>query len=295
MAWLIALIAVGRRHRLHPDRDAGVGALDLGRDRLRRRAPGGAGAGGATAGDHPGARGRRERSGAPRSGREAAERCRDAWLDERHLHGQDRDADREPDECHVHLDAVGLVSVWRRETRGPKAAADPAQVRGLATAMVACNNAHLDAGTGKLVGDPTEVAIMEAAGHVGVLVDAAERERGRRALFHFDPSLRLMSTVDQRAGGLWVDTKGAPEAVLPRCSSIAANGAARQLDAGERERVQSVVDEYASQGLRVLAIAERGLARQRRAPEAGGGRDGAHLPRAGGDARSSATGGCRRR
>ena len=141
---------------------------------------------------------------------------------------------------------------------GTKDAADPAQIRGLATAMVACNNAHLDDGTGKLVGDPTEVAIMEAAGHVGVHVDAAERERGRRALFHFDPSLRLMSTVDQRAGGLWVDTKGAPEAVLPRCSSIAANGAARQLDAGERERVQSVVDEYARQGLRVLAIAERG-------------------------------------
>ena len=98
--------------------------------------------------------------------------------------------------------------------------------------MVACNNAHLDEGTGKLVGDPTEVAIMEAARHVGVHIDAAERERGRRAVFHFDPSLRLMSTVDQRAGGLWVDTKGAPEAVLPRCSSIAANGAARR--AGRR-------------------------------------------------------------
>ena len=51
-------------------------------------------------------------------------------------------------------------------------------------------------------------------------------------LFHFDPSLRLMSTVDEREGGLWVDTKGAPEAVLPRCRSIAADGAARPLGRG---------------------------------------------------------------
>jgi ATPase, P-type (transporting), HAD superfamily, subfamily IC len=133
-----------------------------------------------------------------------------------------------------------------------------ARLQELATAMVACSNAHRDEGTGKLVGDPTEVAILEAAEHIGVHVDAAERERGRRAVFHFDPSLRLMSTIDERRDGLWVDTKGAPEAVLPRCSSITADGAARSLDAAERERVQSVVDEYASQGLRVLAVAERG-------------------------------------
>ncbi len=116
--------------------------------------------------------------------------------------------------------SLGLEDGDRRTNGG----GDPARLRELATAMVACNNAHLDEGTGKFVGDPTEVAILEAAGRVGVHVDAAERERGRRAVFHFDPSLRLMSTVDERDGGLWVDTKGAPEAVLPRCSSIAVDG-----------------------------------------------------------------------
>ena len=142
--------------------------------------------------------------------------------------------------------------------RGTSGGGDPARLRELARAMVACNNAHLDEATGKLVGDPTEVAILEAAEHVGVHVDAAERERSRRAVFHFDPSLRLMSTVDQRAGGLWVDTKGAPEAVLPHCSSIAVDSGVRPLDARERDRVRAAVDGYASQGLRVLAIAERG-------------------------------------
>ena len=135
---------------------------------------------------------------------------------------------------------------------------DPARLRELATAMVACNNAHLDDGTRELVGDPTEVAILEAASRLGVELDASERKRDRRALFHFDPSLRLMSTVDERGGGLWVDTKGAPEAVLPRCGSIAADGEVRPLGGEERDRLQSIVDGYASQGLRVLAVAQRG-------------------------------------
>ena len=135
---------------------------------------------------------------------------------------------------------------------------DTVRLRDLATAMVACTNAHLDNGTGELVGDPTEVAILEAAARLGVELDAPGRDRARRALFHFDPSLRLMSTVDERGGGLWVDTKGAPEAVLPRCGSIAADGEVRPLGAEERDQVQSIVDGYASQGLRVLAVAERG-------------------------------------
>ncbi len=54
VAWLIALIAVGGRHRLHPDRDAGGGALDQRRGCLRRRAPGRPGARGAAPGDHSG-------------------------------------------------------------------------------------------------------------------------------------------------------------------------------------------------------------------------------------------------
>jgi calcium-translocating P-type ATPase len=134
-----------------------------------------------------------------------------------------------------------------------------AGVREIATVMVACNNAHSDDETGEPVGDPTEVAILEAASKVGLELNVGAREHGRRALFHFDPSLRLMSTVDERGGGLWVDTKGAPEAVLPHCGRIAAAGGTSKLGEPERERIRSAVDRYAKDGLRVLAVAEREL------------------------------------
>jgi calcium-translocating P-type ATPase len=115
----------------------------------------------------------------------------------------------------------------------------------LAEAMAACSNADLEAASG----DPTELAMLEEAAKLGVHTTAAERKRDRRALFHFDPALKLMSTVDERNGALWVDTKGAPEALLPRIT----------LGERERKRVEDAVTGYARQGLRVLAVARRQL------------------------------------
>ena len=152
---------------------------------------------------------------------------------------------------------MGAVNLENGEVQAD-ARSKGAPIRELAAVMVACNNAR-PADDGDLVGDPTEVAILEAAAGVGSAIDVAERERSRRALFHFDPSLRLMSTIDERGGRLWVDLKGAPEAVLPRCTSIGANGGERSLSNDERARIQSVVDGYAAEGLRVLAVAERDL------------------------------------
>ncbi len=130
----------------------------------------------------------------------------------------------------------------------------------LGVVMTACNNARLEEDGGEAVGDPTEVAMLEAAERLGVDVDAAERDRCRRRLFHFDPSLRLMSTVDERGGSNWVDAKGAPETVLPRCGAIGVDGDVRPLDPEGRSELEGQVDEYAREGLRVLAVAERKLA-----------------------------------
>jgi calcium-translocating P-type ATPase len=131
-----------------------------------------------------------------------------------------------------------------------------APARALAEAMAACNNARLE--DGEASGDATEAAMLHAARRLGV--DVAAAGSGRRAEFHFDPVLKLMSTLDRRDGSLVVHAKGAPEAVLPRCTRIARPEGAAALEPGEREEVASLVDSYAERGLRVLAVAERALA-----------------------------------
>ncbi|MGI5271155.1 cation-translocating P-type ATPase [Nonomuraea sp. CA-218870] len=148
--------------------------------------------------------------------------------------------------------AAGTYELGDAPVSGDARRADPA-LAGLASVMTACNNARRDL-AGTLTGDPTEVAMLGAADRLGEPGAA-----GRLCLFHFDPALKRMSTVDERDGGTWVDTKGAPETVLPQCAAIMEGGAARPLTADRRRDVEQVVDDHARQGLRVLALAVRRL------------------------------------
>jgi calcium-translocating P-type ATPase len=123
----------------------------------------------------------------------------------------------------------------------------------LARAMAACNNA------GPESGDPTEQALLVAATRLGA--DAGAARSGRTSEFHFDPVIKLMSTIGVRDGGRWIDVKGAPEAVLARCTALAGpDGTAQPLDADGRAAVLAAVERYARTGLRVLAVARRPLA-----------------------------------
>ncbi len=129
----------------------------------------------------------------------------------------------------------------------------------LAGAMAACTNARLGEG-GQPSGDPTEVAMMLAARDLGAEASQPGQGRHRIREFHFDPTLKLMSTVDATGGSRWVNTKGAPEALLPRCARIAeSDGRSFPLDTAGRLRVDRMVETYAGMGLRVLAVARRQL------------------------------------
>jgi calcium-translocating P-type ATPase len=129
----------------------------------------------------------------------------------------------------------------------------PAAVVALARRAAACTSAEPD-GAGGWAGDPTEAAILEAAAAVGAPADAGGRAARRRREFHFDPVLRLMTTIDEDGHDLWISTKGAPEAVLALCG-----------DRGDPERAALVrraaarADAAAASGLRVLAVAGRRL------------------------------------
>jgi magnesium-transporting ATPase (P-type) len=69
-----------------------------------------------------------------------------------------------------------------------------------------------------------------------------------------------MSTIDADADGtIAVHTKGAPDTVLPLCVTIADGD--HPFTAADRARLTVLIDGYAAQGLRMLAIARRRLDR----------------------------------
>jgi len=136
----------------------------------------------------------------------------------------------------------------------------PGKAARLAQAITACNNAELAAGAAAPAGDPTELALLDLATSLGVQTSRTARDASRRALFRFDPRIKLMSTVDASGGELVVHVKGAPEEVLARTTRILGSGGERPISARDRASVTQAMRDHAARGLRVLAVASRRLA-----------------------------------
>jgi calcium-translocating P-type ATPase len=128
----------------------------------------------------------------------------------------------------------------------------------LVDAMAACTTATPD-GKGQGRGDATELALLAAADRLGRPADVAERDRRRAGLFRFDPVVKRMTVLQPGRDGLRAYVKGAPEEVIPRCGRVLTDGHEEPLSAGRSRRVTTAVEEYAGQGLRVLAVARRSL------------------------------------
>ena len=145
----------------------------------------------------------------------------------------------------------GALSWPEAETAGAEALAAT-----LAATVALCSTAEITATATAVTGDPTEVALLELV----VSLDVPMSHPGdRMKLFRFDPRLRLMTTIDGEPGAdRWVNTKGAPEAVLTRSTQLATGPTqSRVLTEDDRAFLAALVDGYASSGLRVLAIARR--------------------------------------
>ena len=132
-------------------------------------------------------------------------------------------------------------------------------VQALGAAAAACSNARLDK-DGPDSGDPTEIALLQAAAALGAEVDPDLRESRRCHLYSFDPHLKLMSTLDEGDPDRNLHTKGAPEALLPLCTwQLDPDGTERPLNDRDRDAITHRVSSYAQQGLRVLALARRAV------------------------------------
>ncbi|MET3808646.1 calcium-translocating P-type ATPase [Nakamurella sp. UYEF19] len=108
-------------------------------------------------------------------------------------------------------------------------------------------------------GDPTEIALLRLAALSDRSAAKVSGDR-RQTLFRFDPRLRLMSVVDRtgETGELWVKTKGAPEAVLPRCVTVALSAStSRALTEQDRNGLADAIGKYGHRGLRLIAVARR--------------------------------------
>lgn len=122
----------------------------------------------------------------------------------------------------------------------------------LFAAIALCNDAA--AREDGVAGDPTEVALYEAAHRAGFDRQVLERETPRRAELPFDSERMCMTTFHAAADGVMAYTKGAPEAVLARCATAMTDHGSTAMD---RAALGQAAEAMAGEGLRVLAVACR--------------------------------------
>ncbi len=128
----------------------------------------------------------------------------------------------------------------------------------LLEAGVLCNNASLGRGPGaEGVGDPLEVALLEAGAKAGLDRDSLAEHYPERREEPFDSAVKMMATFHETGERYVVMVKGAPEAVL-EASSRQQNGRnARPMVDEDRKRWNEKNLHMAEQGRRVLAIATK--------------------------------------
>jgi len=123
------------------------------------------------------------------------------------------------------------------------------------------NNADIEKANGnwRIVGDPTEGAIIVAAKKAGIL-DTIRKSCTRIVEYPFDSDRRRMTTVDEVLGeGKIVSMKGSPETVLGKCSHIARADGVLPLTEEDKKMILDRADGMAGRALRVLAFAGKTL------------------------------------
>ncbi len=124
----------------------------------------------------------------------------------------------------------------------------------LARGMSLCSDAELDE-HGEAVGEPTECALVNFAAKEGLNKDDMKAETPRAAEAPFDSMRKMMSTLHRTQKGVTQYTKGAPDEILARCTSILTEDGVQPLDDEARGRVMAENKRMADRALRVLALA----------------------------------------
>ncbi len=122
---------------------------------------------------------------------------------------------------------------------------------------VLCNNAYLkkDNNTWKIIGDPTEGAILSVAGKAGIWKEELEKRLPLLSEIPFDSDRKKMSTIRNTPDSLLVCEKGAADVILKDCTKIYLEGEIRKLTENDIQSISNENNKMAGAALRVLGTA----------------------------------------
>ena len=121
--------------------------------------------------------------------------------------------------------------------------------------MTFANDTKVDP-DGKLIGDPTETALVQFGLDHNFDVRDVLKSEPRVAELPFDSDRKLMSTIHKEPdGSYFVAVKGAPDQLIKRVTRIEINGEVRPITDEDKQAILAVNKDLAKQALRVLMMA----------------------------------------
>ncbi len=154
---------------------------------------------------------------------------------------------------------------------------DPSEnstIRMFLQSILLCNDAYIETSgtstdrlTWRMVGDPTEGALIVVAAKAGLWRYDLESSMPRRAEIPFDSERKTMTTIHEFGSGSMVTgntdapfvamVKGAPDIILSKCRYWMIEGKVAPLTDQDREKILEINSQMASRALRVLGAAVR--------------------------------------
>lgn len=120
-----------------------------------------------------------------------------------------------------------------------------------------CNESRIH--DGQLIGDPTEGALLALAMKGGINPDKLAEHNPRIAEIPFDSAHKFMASFHHDGEHVRMFVKGAPDVLLARASSFIGEHGEVMLDNATRASLEAENAHFASQAMRVLAIASRDI------------------------------------
>jgi Ca2+-transporting ATPase len=128
--------------------------------------------------------------------------------------------------------------------------------------MALCSTAMRVESDGESVmcGDPTEVALLRAVSACGASESSLRMEHRAVGEVPFESGRKMMSSIRLYGSKRLALVKGAPEKVIPRCTSVLIEGKPKPIAQKMARRFSSQAQQLGQDGMRVLALAYRPIA-----------------------------------
>lgn len=127
---------------------------------------------------------------------------------------------------------------------------------------VLCNDALYNKAESKIIGDPTEAAMLVFGAKMGYDKSELSAQYNRVQEIPFDSDRKRMSTYNKKGDKVVMNTKGAPDRIIKRSAMAYVNGEAVPMTEEMRNRLLNQNEQFAAMALRVLAFAYKEYERE---------------------------------